>query len=57
MTFDYDQVPLQYVAQLLHQAAAKSGFTPAQITALVDCELDTQQLLDYITAVMSDRMN
>jgi hypothetical protein len=57
MTFDYDQVPLQYVAQLLHQAAARSGFTPAQIAALVDCDLDTPHLLDYITAVMSGRMN
>jgi hypothetical protein len=57
MTFDHDQIPIHRVVQLLEQASARSGFTPADIVDLIDCELDTHQLLDYITAVMSDRMN
>jgi hypothetical protein len=57
MTFDHDPIPIQHVAQLLQQASATTGFTPADIVALIDCELDTPQLLDYITAVMSNRMN
>ena len=57
MPFDHDQVPIHYVAQLLQQASATTGFTPGDIVALVDCELDTNHLLDYITAVMSNRMN
>jgi hypothetical protein len=57
MTFDHDQIPMQQVVQLLKQASATTGFTPADIVALVDCELDTDQLLDYITAVLLNRMN
>ena len=57
MIFEYDMVPLRSVTQMLEQASARTGFTPAQIVALIDCELDTDHLLDYITAVMSDRMN
>jgi hypothetical protein len=57
MTFEYDMVPLRSVTQMLEQASARTGFTPAQIVALIDCELNTDHLLDYITAVMSDRMN
>ena len=57
MTFDHDPIPMHHVAQLLQQASATTGFSPADIVALIDCELDTEQLLDYITAVMSNRMN
>jgi len=57
MTFEHDPVPLHHVTQLLEQASARTGFTPAQIVDLIDCDLDTDHLLDYITAVMSNRMN
>jgi hypothetical protein len=57
MTFDFEPVPPHHVAQLLEQASARSGFTPSEIVALIDSELDTEHLLDYITAVMSHRMN
>jgi hypothetical protein len=57
MIFDHDPMPIEHVAQLLQQASAKTGFTPAEIVALMDCELDTDHLLDYITAVMSNLMN
>jgi hypothetical protein len=57
MTFDPDPTPIHRVVQLLEQASATTGFTAAEIVAMIDCELDTNQLLDYITAVMSKRMN
>ena len=57
MIFDHDHLPIHRVFQLLEQASATTGFTAAEIVAMIDCELDTDQLLDYITAVMSKRMN
>ena len=57
MTFDQDPMPIHHVVQLLEQASATTGFSAAEIVAMIDCELDTNQLLDYITAVMSKRMN
>ena len=57
MDFDHDQIPIHHVAQLLQQASVTTGFTPAEIVALIDCELNTDHLLEYITAVMSNRMN
>jgi len=57
MKFDPDLVPITQVAQLLQQASVRTGFSPTDIVALIDCELDTDQLLEYITAVMSNRMN
>jgi hypothetical protein len=57
MDFDHDQIPTHHVAQLLQQASVTTGFTPAEIVALIDCELNTDHLLEYITAVMSNRMN
>ena len=42
---------------ILQKAAARTGFTVSQIQALVECELDTSQVLDYISAVISNRMN
>jgi hypothetical protein len=57
VTFDQDPMPMHRVVQLLEQASATTGFTPAEIVSLVDCELDTNHLLNYITAVMAKRMN
>ena len=45
------------VAQLLEEAAARTGFSPSEMEYLLECELDTEQLLDYISAVVSERMN
>ena len=56
MIFDSDAVPFTLVAELL-AASARTGFTPAEIEALVDSELETNHLLEYITAVVSKRMN
>ena len=57
MNLDLDLMPTPSVAQLLEEAAAQTGFTRAQIEVLLDCELDTAHLLEYITAVVSNRMN
>jgi len=57
VTFDQDPMPMHRVVQLLEQVSATTGFTPAEIVSLVDCELDTNHLLDYIDAVMLKRMN
>jgi hypothetical protein len=57
MTFERDQMPIHHVAQLLQQVSADTGFSFAEIVAMIDCELDTNDLLDYISAVMSNRMN
>lgn len=57
MTFDQDPVPKQNMTQLILRASANTGFTPAEIVSLVDCELETNYVLEYITAVMSKQMN
>ena len=57
MISDHDHLPIHRVFQLLEQASATTGFSASEIVAMIDCELDTDQLLDYITAVMSKRMN
>jgi hypothetical protein len=57
MNLDLDLMPTPSVAQLLEEAAARTGFTRAQIEVLLDSELETTYLLDYITAVVSNRMN
>ena len=57
MTFDQDPMPMQNMAQLIQRASATTGFTAAEIVSLVDCELETNYVLEYITAVMSKRMN
>jgi hypothetical protein len=57
MIFHGDQLPVAQVAELLEKASARTGFSAAEIQELVDCELDVSDLLDYVTAVISDRMN
>ena len=57
MTFEHDQMPIHHVVQLLQQVSTTTGFTANEIVAMIDCELDTNHLLDYITAMMSKRMN
>ena len=57
MNFDPNQAPTYSVADLLQQAAGRTGFSPAEMEDLLECELNTDHLLDYITAVVSNRMN
>lgn len=56
MSLDHNQIPFS-VAQLLEQAAARTGFSPTAMEDLLECELNTDHLLEYITAVVSNRMN
>ncbi len=44
-------------SHLLQEAAARTGFSASQMQELLECELDVDHLLVYITAVVSDRMN
>jgi hypothetical protein len=57
MIFDYDYAPQNDLSHLIQQASHQTGFSPAEIAALVNSDLETGHLLDYITAVVSDRMN
>lgn len=57
MVFYRNPMPVGQMSQMLQQASARTGFTVSEIEALVASELDTSHLLDYITAVMSNRMN
>jgi len=41
----------------LEQAAARLGLTPAEVEIILDAELDLNYLLDYVTAIVSNRMN
>jgi hypothetical protein len=51
--------PLSYgsVAELLQEAAARTGFSTSEMQDLLDSELTITQLIDYIDAVVSQRMN
>ena len=57
MPFEFDCVPQHSLVHLILRASANTGFTPAEIAAMVNSDLDTDHLLDYITAVISNRMN
>jgi len=52
-----DQGPTFSADEILEQAATRMGLTPAQMEDLLECELEADHLLDYITAVVSNRMN
>ncbi|HTS35114.1 MAG TPA: hypothetical protein VMH04_05540 [Candidatus Solibacter sp.] len=56
MSLDQNQLPYS-MAQLVEQAAARTGFSPAAMEDLLECELNTDHLLEYISAVVSNRMN
>jgi hypothetical protein len=51
--------PLTYVsmAELLQEAAARTGFSTSDMENLLESELTVAQLIDYIDAVVSQRMN
>jgi hypothetical protein len=44
-------------SDLLQEAAARTGFSASEMQELLECELNIDHLLNYITAVVSDRMN
>jgi hypothetical protein len=44
-------------SSLLQEAAARTGFSATEMQELLESELNIDQLLSYITAVVSNRMN
>ena len=42
---------------MLQEAAARTGFSATEMQELLESELEIDHLLNYITAVVSDRMN
>jgi hypothetical protein len=52
-----ESVPRPCLEDLLQEAAERTGFSLSDIVHLMDSELETTHLLEYITAVTSDRMN
>jgi hypothetical protein len=57
MLFDRDQYSTMQEVNILAEAAARTGFALSDIEALAECELETGHVLDYIGAVISNRMN
>jgi hypothetical protein len=57
MLFDRDQNSTMQEVNILAEAAARTGFALSDIEALIECELETGHVLDYISAVISNRMN
>lgn len=57
MNFDPEEIEHPYVAQLLQETAARTGFTAAEMQEILESELSTDHLLEYITAYMSNLMN
>jgi hypothetical protein len=55
MTF-YQSQAADY-SNLLQEAAARIGFSTTEMQELLECELNIDQLLSYISDVVSDRMN
>jgi hypothetical protein len=55
MLFDRTQ-PADY-GNLLQEVAARTGFSSSDMQELLECELNIDHLLEYIAAVVSDRMN
>ena len=57
MTIDDKMQPAYSMVTLLEEAAARTGFSASEMEDLLESELNTDHLLEYITAVVSDRMN
>ena len=57
MTFHSNQTPSSSMAELLQEAAARTGFTANEMQEVLESELSIDELLSYIDAVVSQRMN
>ena len=44
-------------SNLLQEAAARTGISASEMQELLECELNIDDLLIYITAVVANRMN
>ena len=52
-----DRISYISMAELLQEAAARTGFSTSEMEDLLDSELTVPQLVDYIDAVVGQRMN
>jgi|GraSoiStandDraft_13_1057314.scaffolds.fasta_scaffold3024746_1 hypothetical protein len=57
MVFLHDPILNLTQAELIEQVSYRTGLSATQVASLIDCELDIRYVLEYITAVLSDRMN
>lgn len=57
MIFLHDSVLHLTQSELIEQVSHRTGFTPSQVASLIDCELEIKYVLEYLTAVVSNRMN
>jgi hypothetical protein len=57
MITEKDLVPIFHGRQSLEEILAASGFTHADLEDLINSELETFDLLRYIDALLSNRMN
>ncbi len=57
MRFYYGPEPEASMTELLQEAAARTGFTPAEMQEVLESELNIDHLLIYIDAVVTRRMN
>ena len=57
MVFLHDPILNLTQAELIEQVSYRTGLSAGQVASLIDCELEIKYVLEYITAVLSDRMN
>ena len=57
MNFYHDAILQLSQSELIEQVSYRTGLTTSQVATLIDSELDIRHILDYLTAVVSDRMN
>jgi hypothetical protein len=57
MIYFHDPIMQLSQSELIEQVSYRTGFTPSQVASMIDCELDIHHLLEYLTAVVSNRMN
>jgi len=57
MNFEQESASPYTLGELLERAAARTGFSTLEMQELLECELEMEQLLTYIDAVVTNRMN
>lgn len=53
----HDPLLLLSRAELIEQVSWRTGLTHSQVASLIDCELEVDYILEYLSAVFSNRMN
>jgi hypothetical protein len=57
MSINTDTASTFHGVRMLEEALASTGFSVDEIEVILDSELDTSCVLEYITAVRRNRMN